>query len=57
MKKMTILVSLLVLLAFSGISAYAADTAPTDVIKNIECDVPDADGGSFPMRHITRHYI
>ncbi|MEA2004443.1 MAG: hypothetical protein U9O53_05840 [archaeon] len=54
---MTILVSLLVLLAFSGISAYAADTAPTDVIKNIECDVPDADGGSFPMRHITRHYI
>ena len=47
MKKMTVLVSLLVLLAFGGISAYAADTAPAIVIKETECGVPDADGGTF----------
>lgn len=43
MKKTTVLVSLLILLAFSGISAYAADTAPAIVIKDRFCAiyVPD----------------
>ncbi|NOQ37256.1 hypothetical protein GQ472_00070 [archaeon] len=43
MKKTTVLVSLLVLLAFSGISAYAADTATAIVIKDGLCAiyVPD----------------
>ncbi|MCK5235088.1 MAG: hypothetical protein KAJ88_04545 [Candidatus Aenigmarchaeota archaeon] len=54
MKKTTVLVSLLVLLAFSGISAYAADTAPALVIKDNGCNVPDANGNLFftPDSHI-----
>ena len=39
MKKTTVLVSLLVLLAFSGISAYATDTAPAMVIKDASCGI------------------
>ncbi|MCK4807996.1 MAG: hypothetical protein KAS90_00075 [Candidatus Aenigmarchaeota archaeon] len=48
MKKMTVLVSLLVLLAFGGISAYAADTAPAVVINDFGCGVLDANGVVIP---------
>ncbi|MCK5234572.1 MAG: hypothetical protein KAJ88_01900 [Candidatus Aenigmarchaeota archaeon] len=44
MKKMTILVSLLVLLAFGGISTYAADTGPAFIHKDFGCALYDGNG-------------